>query len=417
MGGHGSTAPPFLAVTSRPALLSILRTLADREGQRRALASDDRLELPVGAIQIGQGGRGGLEAGSGRGGQIGEREAEDWFSMSVGTTRANMSKNRYGDIVAYDRTRCIPPLRSAASPHEVSYVNASLVREPDLGLKESQLRRRWWIAAQAPIPSTIHDFLSLLLYPPTSLAYWSLSATSDQTPSPVPPSLPMINLIVQLTPLVEGRREKCHPYFPSEAGQTSDVPSPSQEPGQGVWVKLEKKEEKDGARTSELTVGKEGETQGHKVIHVEYLGWRDHGVPESPAHLIRFIDRVHDLNASLAPIPPSPAVPEPPILLHCSAGVGRTGTFIAISSLLPFLSLLRTAPTLLSSLPGPPSPTFHPLGPYPTTRLLPDGVPDYVGATIDALRDQRTTMAQTQEQTLWVYQALIAAWEGGLLAK
>ncbi|GAA5855511.1 hypothetical protein JCM8547_007864 [Rhodosporidiobolus lusitaniae] len=395
MGATTSATPPFLAITSRQTLTAILSTLSEREQHRRFLADQGRLHGLNGAGSV-------VENGRNAGGQPGGADEADWFSVAVGTAHENMGKNRYGDIIAYDRTRCLPPLRTTASNVEPSYVNASLVHEPDLGVSANQLKRRWWVAAQAPIPSTVHDFLSLLLTPPTSLASQAISA----------PPLPLINLIVQLTPLVEGRREKCHPYFPSSSGETWDIPSAGQEAGQGVWVRLEKKEEKDGARTSELTVGKEGEAEGRKVTHVEYLGWRDHGVPESPIHLVRFIQQVHQLNAA---IPSSSSSIDPPILAHCSAGVGRTGTFIAISSLLPFLSLLRNNPSLLSSLPTSPPPVNNPLGPYPSTKFLPNGVPDFVGATIDALRDQRTTMAQTQEQTVWCYQALLAAWEGGLV--
>lgn len=167
-------------------------------------------------------------------------------------------------------------------------------------------------------------------------------------------------------------------------------------------------------------------------MHVEYLGWRDHGtfrpdwhrdpirahtactpagVPEDASRLLRFIHHVHALNDSTSPPSSTPA----PILLHCSAGVGRTGTFIAISSLLPLLSHLSHNPSL-SSLPRPPGDPAHPLGAYPAHRslLVPgshdEPVVDYVGATIDGLRDQRTTMCQTNEQVAWVWEALREAW-------
>ncbi|BGP14591.1 hypothetical protein JCM10213_001939 [Rhodosporidiobolus nylandii] len=408
-----SAAPAFLAITSRPALLNVLHTLAERESQRRALGEEGRLRVPTPNGRVGRAASVATEGVTDAYGQLAGQDPPEWFSLACGTARENMGKNRYGDIIAYDRTRCLPPLRTTAAAGESSYVNASLVHEPDLGVPEKQLKRRWWVASQAPIKSTVHDFLSLLLAPPTSQAYQALSTTSAS--SSAPPSLPMVNLVVQLTPLVEGRRQKCEPYFPAEVGEEWEIPSASNEEGQGVWVRLEKKEEKDGARTSELVVGREGEKEGRKVVHLEYLGWRDHGVPDSAAHLIRFIRRADELSASLAPSPSSPSSPDPPALLHCSAGVGRTGTFIAISSLLPFLSLLRSTPALLQDLPLPPKPPSHPLGPYPITELLPNGTPDYVGATVDGLRDQRTTMAQTQEQTLWIYQALITAWETGLV--
>lgn len=297
------------------------------------------------------------------------------------------------------------------------------------------------LATQAPIPHTVHDFLSLLLSPPSSPAYQETGAGP----------LPLVNLVVQLTPLVEGRRQKCHPYFPATVGETARVPSEGGERGQGVWVRLERKEESEGARTSELRVGREGDELGRRVVHVEYLGWRDHGasscalfcraqayeasssplarnhtlgVPDSAAHLIRFIHRLHALNASLSPSSSSSSSSSSPapILAHCSAGVGRTGTLLALSSLLPLLSyLLRspspTSPTSLPPLPTPPDNPTHPLGSYPAHRILSlsaSHAVDYVGATVDGLRDQRTTMCQTAEQVRWVWDAARVAWEEGL---
>ncbi|TNY22800.1 protein-tyrosine phosphatase-like protein [Rhodotorula diobovata] len=405
---HTARAPPPAFLTpSREALHSALAALQEREQLRRAIISDARMH-GYAAVQ------GGSRSDARR---RREGEAEDeWFAVDAGSSRANLDKNRYSDIIAYDRTRCLPPLRTTAGAVSApDYVNASLVREPDLGFSEDVLPRRWWIAAQAPIPHTVHDFLSLLLSPPSSPAYQETGAGP----------LPLVNLVVQLTPLVEGRRQKCHPYFPATVGETARVPSEGGERGQGVWVRLERKEESEGARTSELRVGREGDELGRRVVHVEYLGWRDHGVPDSAAHLIRFIHRLHALNASLSPSSSSSSSSSSspaPILAHCSAGVGRTGTLLALSSLLPLLSyLLRspspTSPTSLPPLPTPPDNPTHPLGSYPAHRILSlsaSHAVDYVGATVDGLRDQRTTMCQTAEQVRWVWDAARVAWEEGL---
>ncbi|BGP23343.1 hypothetical protein Rt10032_c02g0913 [Rhodotorula toruloides] len=389
-------APPDFLTPSHDALVTVLSILSEREHLRRTLATEGRSGCRVRIRGRGEPADGGAD-----------EDCDGWFSCAAGTTRENMGKNRYGDIIAYDRTRCLPPFQTTASSDEANYVNASLVREPDLGFDEEDVPRRWWVAAQAPIPPTVHDFLSLLLTPPSSLTHQSRSTPSQ---------LPLINLIVQLTPLIEGRRQKCHPYFPTSVGETARIASSGGVVGEGVWVRLEGKEEKDGARESALRVGKEGDGEGRKVVHLEYLGWRDHGVPEDASHLVRFILRVHALNAFLSQ--PSSRTPSP-ILLHCSAGVGRTGTFIAISSLLPLLSYLARQPSLCS-LPTPPSDPSHPLGAYPAHRTLLTPTShfrereqhiDYVGATIDGLRDQRTTMCQTNEQVAWVWQALREAWQ------
>ncbi|GAA5892856.1 hypothetical protein JCM5296_006024 [Sporobolomyces johnsonii] len=384
--------PPCLALPSREAFFNVVASLTDRELQRRRLSGPRSKAIGAALGNALNEAKRPREAAS-------ANKPESWFKVEAGTARGNMSKNRYGDIVCYDRTRVLPPFPATAASDEPPYVNASLVREPDLGFPESEVPRRWWIAAQAPIPTTVHDFLSLLLASPTSHAFQSST-------SPSPPALPLVSLIVQLTPLVEGRREKCHPYFPSEPGEEWELPSSTERQGEGVWIRLESKDERDGARTSELSVGKEGGETGRRVTHVEYLGWRDHGVPESPLHLLRFIQRMNTLNASL-----SSSIAPAPILLHCSAGVGRTGTYITLSSLLPVLSRLRISP---SSLPPPPSSLDHPLAPYPAKNTIP-GTVDYVGLTIDGLRDQRTTMVQTTEQILWVFKALVDAWEKGVV--
>jgi protein-tyrosine phosphatase len=119
---------------------------------------------------------------------------------------------------------------------------------------------------QAPIASTLNAFISLLLSPPTSATH----AAGNNA------ELPLINLLVQLTPLVEQGRQKCHPYFPKEVGQTWELPSAEVE-GESVWVRLDEKVAGDGIRTSKLTVGKGGDEQGRKVVHIEYRGWGDHG--------------------------------------------------------------------------------------------------------------------------------------------
>ncbi|GAA5869620.1 hypothetical protein JCM16303_000526 [Sporobolomyces ruberrimus] len=237
--------PSFLDPTPSE-LNQIYKTLSAREQGRRILAQRSLTTKPSSSSS-----------------SLREEEA---FSVRVGTSREHMNKNRYGDIIAYDSSRI---LLSRLIP-ETSYVNASLIREPDLGFESDFLPRRYWIAAQGPVDTTVPAFLSLLLSPPSS-------------PCSISP-LPLVQLIVQLTPLVEQNREKCSAYFPNAKGEEWVFDREDCE-GQeeGIWVRYEGRDteggEVEGERRSWLRLGKEGDEKGRRVLHVEYLGWRDHGEP------------------------------------------------------------------------------------------------------------------------------------------
>jgi protein-tyrosine phosphatase len=150
---------------------------------------------------------------------------------------------------------------------------------------------------------------------------------------------------------------------------------------------------------------------GEGVIfrHFLYLSWPDHGVPEPEDQdsLLEFINLVDHTNRDKSycsihsPASPDHSCaeldPDPPIMVGCSAGVGRTGSFIALSSLLRNYGFLPPAaqPTAAA--------TVHqsPLGPLPN-----DLKDDLVLQEVDWLREQRPGMVQKTEQTLLIYEAL-----------
>lgn len=109
-------------------------------------------------------------------------------------------------------------------------------------------------------------------------------------------------------------------------------------------------------------------TTTKEIKQIEYLNWPDHGVPTSPASLLALVH-------SFLAIPPSET-----ILVHCSAGVGRTGTFIAISNLLRYIDELDIVQG------------------------------DVVGRVVDGLREARCCLVQTGQQLEFVRECLRVAW-------
>ena len=293
----------------------------------------------------------------------------DFYSISVGGNPVHRISNRYMDIEPYDRTRLDPGGQ---------YLNANWVRELH--------GKKWWIATQAPVPHTAYTFLSVLLEPVS------------------PPGLPTsrVRTVVQLTKDVEGGRRKAHPYFPDTIGSLALV---REAQGQGATdrsyeVKLIGKKIIEEAHCTQSTVAitprLRDVEQGPPVIfdHMLYTAWPDHGVPEASDHqaLINFIAQVEKTNRTQ---PSQGDEPDPPVMVNCSAGVGRTGAFIALSSLLRLHSCLPPAPIFSQSQTTlPPSP----LGPLP-----PETSEDLIVQEIDSCREQRPGMVQTPAQVAFLY--------------
>ncbi|PPQ79884.1 hypothetical protein CVT25_002940 [Psilocybe cyanescens] len=354
------------------------------------------------------------------------------YAITTGVHEDNQDMNRYIDIIPYDRTRmvidegCPPPIGNEEykGKGHGRYLNANWVLE--------KYGHKWWIATQAPLRHTAHAFLSVMLQPCVHPPYTSASQPGDSKNS-------RVRTVVQLTRNVEGGRKKADAYFPSEVGKSIVVLAEHGCHASPLKVTLlEKKTIKDAhcvqstvsviplvepshPRSEHLEANSKDEdddrdcSQGVVFNHLLYLSWPDHGVPapEDRNSLLEFIQLVDQINRDTSRCAVHPAAtpshvceeldPDPPIMVGCSAGIGRTGAFLALSSLLREYGFLRPAahPTI--------EPAVHnsPLG-----HISSDLRDDLVLQEIDSLREQRPGMVQRTEQVILVYKLLAAVFGG-----
>lgn len=220
----------------------------------------------------------------------------DDFSCAVAPL--NFQKNRYGNILPYNQNR----VKLAVVDDQSDYVNASYVKLDDVlpGFRDKMT----YIAASAPIPSTVEDFYRML---------WETETFG----------------IVMLTRNEEGGRPKCHQYWPEEKQTQTYGPF-------AVTNAEEVEYEKLSFLVRRFVLEKGGESR--EITQYHYLAWPDHGVPDSSEPLeeiIRLINTQMRARASLAKS--DAGLKEPTLVAHCSAGIGRTGAFILVHSLLNLL--------------------------------------------------------------------------------
>lgn len=308
------------------------------------------------------------------------------YSVAIGRDPVNRWGNRYSNIEPYDRTRVVVGASEAAclgcGEGKGRYFNGSWVRELH--------GQKYWIATQAPLRDTAHTFLSVISQP--------IGPSSD---APLPQGS-RVRTVVQLTLNYENGRIKAYPYFPITVGESMTI---SPEPGieaQPFVVTLEEQTLIEDANCiqSELSFVPQGKNpvEPFTFTHMLYTTWPDHGIPEEEdqASLLRFLRLVDQTNKD--PRTGAGDDSDPPVMVNCSAGVGRTGTFIAMSSLLRFHNLLDTSSTT----------AFDPYGPARTSPSLlgPLSQLDPVSQEIDGLREQRPEMVQRNEQVALIYQIL-----------
>lgn len=192
---------------------------------------------------------------------------------------ANSKKNRFTNIHPFDKSRV--PLSVVGNDENSSYINASFVQGCN-GARE-------YIAAQGPNLTTINDF-------------WRMIWEHD------------IQTVIMLTQCVEGNKKKCEKYWPDD-GKEQIYGT--------VQVRNETSERREDYILTEFSVKSDDSSKWRSVQHLFFTAWSDHGTPETPDTLIKFVRTCQVMFGTRRGV-------EPPVLVHCSAGVGRTGTFIAL---------------------------------------------------------------------------------------
>uniref|UniRef100_A0A2I2ZEH2 Receptor-type tyrosine-protein phosphatase S n=1 Tax=Gorilla gorilla gorilla TaxID=9595 RepID=A0A2I2ZEH2_GORGO len=243
------------------------------------------------------------------------------FTWEHSNLEVNKPKNRYANVIAYDHSRVIlQPIEGIVGS---DYINANYV--------DGYRRQNAYIATQGPLPETFGDFWRMV---------WEQRSAT----------------IVMMTRLEEKSRIKCDQYWPNRGTETYGF----------IQVTLLDTIELATFCVRTFSLHKNGSSEKREVRQFQFTAWPDHGVPEYPTPFLAFLRRVKTCN------PPDAG----PVVVHCSAGVGRTGCFIVIDAMLE--------------------------------RIKPEKTVDVYGH-VTLMRSQRNYMVQTEDQYSFIHEALLEA--------
>ncbi|CAG2055359.1 unnamed protein product [Timema podura] len=211
-------------------------------------------------------------------------------SFNHARLRSNLPKNRYTDVLCYDHSRVL--LSQIDGDPCSDYINANFV--------DGYKQKNAFISTQGPLPKTTCDFWRMV---------WEQQ----------------VLMVVMTTRAVERGRTKCAQYWEEEEGGVSTHSN--------FQVTTGTIEQHPDYTVSSLRLTNTKTQESREVSHFQFTSWPDYGVPHSALAMLDFLDRVRSQQSAMvtklgdtwAGHPRGP-----PIVVHCSAGIGRTGTFCTL---------------------------------------------------------------------------------------